>query len=318
MKYLLTQDGVTLVIAGKPYSISAHSTGFAEVRDAVLEGRDPIEVLGIIQHKAIRIQEAVRETLKRQQLTGTLTYEEGVIFYNGAPLYNYAVETLIKFLNMGHDIQALANFIDKQQRNPDPMVHEELYRFLEHGKIPLTPDGDFLVYKAVRGDYLDIHSGTFDNRVGKKPRLPGREAVDPNRHNTCSNGLHVCSYGYLPHFANANGHVMVCKVNPVDVVAIPADYNNTKMRVVGYEVVGEVTGYYQRGEDVLAQERLRDPERWVVHYSSYPDDDVREVFDSFFTLDEAKAQADEIAGNSDVVGGAWVVDKTTGETVYET
>ena len=34
---------------------------------------------------------------------------------------------------------------------------------------------------------------------------------------------------------------MIVKINPKDVVAIPADYNNTKGRTCRYEVVGEYT-----------------------------------------------------------------------------
>lgn len=308
MKYLLTQDSVTIVISGKPYSISSHSTGFEEVKDAVLRGEDPVKVLGIIQSKALKVQEVVRETLRRQSLTGKLTYEEGVIYYEGMPLYNYAVEVLVKFLNMGHDVSALAKFIERQQQNPLKTVHEELYKFLEFGKIPLTPEGHFLAYKAVRGDYKDIHSGTFDNSVGAKPRIE-RTAVDPNRHQTCSTGLHVCSYGYLPHFSHAEGHVMVCRVDPIDVVAIPADYNNTKMRVAGYEVVGEVTEYYKGNRDVLSEERLRDPERWQVACDG-------EIYDHFFDRASAEDVAREIKIDSPEYDQVVVIDTKTSEIVY--
>lgn len=34
---------------------------------------------------------------------------------------------------------------------------------------------------------------------------------------------------------------MILKINPADVVAIPADYNNTKGRTCRYEVIGEYT-----------------------------------------------------------------------------
>jgi hypothetical protein len=39
--------------------------------------------------------------------------------------------------------------------------------------------------------------------------------------------------------------IMICKVNPKDVVSVPVDYDNAKMRVASYEVVGEIP----RGED---------------------------------------------------------------------
>ena len=37
--------------------------------------------------------------------------------------------------------------------------------------------------------------------------------------------------------------MVICEINPADVVSIPADYNNTKMRVCKYTVIGEVEDY---------------------------------------------------------------------------
>ena len=103
-----------------------------------------------------------------------------------------------------------------------------------------------MAYKAVRSDFKDIHSGTFDNSVGQTVSMP-RNAVDDDKNRTCSAGLHFCSFEYLPHFAHANGHVVLVKINPRDVVAIPADYNDTKGRTCRYEVTGEYEGYYKEG-----------------------------------------------------------------------
>ena len=36
---------------------------------------------------------------------------------------------------------------------------------------------------------------------------------------------------------------MLVKVDPADVVSIPVDYNNTKMRCCRYEVIGEYENY---------------------------------------------------------------------------
>jgi hypothetical protein len=69
-----------------------------------------------------------------------------------------------------------------------------------------------------------------------------RNQVDEDKDRTCSKGLHFCSIKYLPHFSDHNGgHTMMVKINPADVVAIPADYNNTKGRCSRYEVVNEYT-----------------------------------------------------------------------------
>lgn len=124
--------------------------------------------------------------------------------------------------------------------NPSHRAVQELYSFLETGSMALTEDGYFLTYKKIRENWTDIHSGTFDNSIGAKPYMP-RNMVDENSEKTCSNGLHVCSYDYLSHFGGCDSNrVVLCKVNPKDVVAIPKDYSNTKMRVCEYEVLQEV------------------------------------------------------------------------------
>jgi hypothetical protein len=67
-----------------------------------------------------------------------------------------------------------------------------------------------------------------------------RNAVDEDKERTCSYGLHFCSIQYLPSFTDSDGgKTMIVKINPKDVVAIPADYNNTKGRACKYEVVAE-------------------------------------------------------------------------------
>jgi hypothetical protein len=129
-------------------------------------------------------------------------------------------------------------------QNPSKRAVEELYTFLEKGNLPLTPDGYFLAYKKVQHDFKDIHSGTMDNSPGKIVEME-RNAVDDNMHNTCSTVLHFCAKEYLPHFGNrASGkkadRVVILKINPADVVSIPADYNSTKGRACRYEVIGEL------------------------------------------------------------------------------
>jgi len=124
--------------------------------------------------------------------------------------------------------------------NPSHRAVQELYSFLEAGSMALTEDGYFLTYKKIRENWTDIHTGTFDNSIGATPNMP-RNMVDEDSEKTCSNGLHVCSYDYLSHFGwSDNNRVVLCKVNPRDVVAIPKDYNNTKMRVCEYKVLQEV------------------------------------------------------------------------------
>lgn len=162
------------------------------------------------------------------------------VLYKGKPVHMTITERILSFHAEGADIGYLVAFMENLFKNPNRDSVLSVYDFLEANQVPITPDGCFLAYKKVDKDYLDYHSHSFDNSVGKVCRVEGWE-VDPDRTNTCSKGLHVCSREYLPHYYGGMGHVMICKVNPAHVYAVPKDYNNAKMRVTEYTVVGELT-----------------------------------------------------------------------------
>ena len=138
----------------------------------------------------------------------------------------------------GFDVNHLINFLSNLMENPSNRAVRELYDFLEYGKMPITTDGHFLAYKRVRADYKSVHDGQTDNSIGTILEMP-RNQVNDNSHETCSYGLHFCSHEYLKHFSG--DRVVILKVNPRDVVSIPADYNSTKGRACRYEVVGELS-----------------------------------------------------------------------------
>jgi len=76
--------------------------------------------------------------------------------------------------------------------------------------------------------------------VGDAPFMD-RGAVDDDRNNTCSHGLHFAAKDYATMFGGGRGHMMAVKVNPADVVSIPADYNNQKGRAWKLTVIAEIT-----------------------------------------------------------------------------
>jgi hypothetical protein len=99
-----------------------------------------------------------------------------------------------------------------------------------------------------------------------------RNAVDEDKERTCSYGLHFCSIQYLPSFSDSDGgKTMIVKINPKDVVAIPADYNNTKGRTCRYEVVAE---YKDDWRSKLAKEESGwDSELYSSDGGDYEDED---------------------------------------------
>jgi hypothetical protein len=170
--------------------------------------------------------------------TGVEIYD-GSINYHGQVIHNTLTKRILNFMQNDLPHEPLLNFFKNLMANPSKRAVDELYDFLEAGELPITEDGHFLAFKNVRSNYFDIHSGKFDNSVGKVCEMP-RNGVDEDKERTCSYGLHFCSIKYLPHFSDGeNGKTMIVKINPRDVVAIPADYENTKGRTCRYEVIAE-------------------------------------------------------------------------------
>jgi hypothetical protein len=128
---------------------------------------------------------------------------------------------------------------------------------MENKNMPITYDGCFLAYKAVRNDYKDIYSGKFDNSVGNVCEVP-RSSVDSNRDNGCGHGLHVGAIDYAKSYGGINtdgfeggdndggNHLMICKVNPRDVVSVPTDSKFQKLRTCRYEVVSKFDSVFDK------------------------------------------------------------------------
>lgn len=223
---------------GDAFVWPAAHPNFLEVRQALKDGADGATIRGLMDQVS-RIADALADAPTK--LSDKLSVSREGVFYKGRPLEMSICDRIVAHVAEGFDVGPMVKFLEKLLTNARREAVLSLYDFLAANEIPIWEDGDFIVYKKVRGDYKDIHSGTFDNSVGAKPRVEAWE-VEADRDQTCAKGLHVCSRNYLPHFGSGTGdRVVICKVNPADVVAVPKDYNNAKMRVCGYEVIGELT-----------------------------------------------------------------------------
>jgi hypothetical protein len=119
--------------------------------------------------------------------------------------------------------------------NPSRRAVNELYAFLEHKSMPLTPDGNFIAYKGVRDDYTDWHSGKFSNNIGDVNEMP-RNSVCDDANVGCSSGFHAGSYEYAQGYGNG-GHLMIVEIDPSDVVSVPLDCDCQKLRTTKYKVI---------------------------------------------------------------------------------
>ncbi|QPI13840.1 hypothetical protein MYO4S_00084 [Serratia phage 4S] len=173
---------------------------------------------------------------------GNVRIEDGALYYKDLFIDSGLTKRILDAANAGEDFSKLLTFLEALMLNPSRTAVYRLYDFLNANDIEITDRGTFLAWKKVRADYRDIHSGTFDNSPGKTCEMP-RNMVDEDDERTCSAGLHVCSKSYLNHFGSShNNRVVQVEVHPADVVSIPVDYGNAKMRCAKYTVLKDVTG----------------------------------------------------------------------------
>jgi hypothetical protein len=158
--------------------------------------------------------------------------------YNGNYIDNYATQKILEFMKAKLPVKSLLNFVSKVMANPSRRAVQELYKFLEHGQMPLTPSGNFLAYKSVKENYRDWYSGNFSNAVGSEHTMARNDVCDdPDL--GCSYGFHVGTLGYATEFNRGSNRLMIVEVDPSDVVSVPHDCQNQKLRTAKYKVVGE-------------------------------------------------------------------------------
>lgn len=229
-----TEDHLTLMFDdGISATVYTSQLRYQEVVNALK--RKDYDLVRRIALPAEQVKSNLRDTfgIPGEQVT----VEHGVVRYEGKEMDNTLTRRMIQMLEEGFDISPLKLFLINLQKNPSYRAVTELYGFLEKGNLPITEDGHFLAYKKVKGNYTDCRTGTFDNSIGQVCSMP-RNEVDEDSRNECSNGLHFCSRNYLSNFGGE--HIMIVKINPADVVAIPNDYSGSKGRTCRYEVIGEI------------------------------------------------------------------------------
>lgn len=230
INYILGGDSITVFLDGNSYTINKQAHTYELVLKAVREGN--IDAL----RDAVNIRQGIVKSLVE---TGgsKVRIEEDAIYYGDREVTGLISSRIFEMLRLGLSVKPMVRFLENMMENPSKRAVDELFGFIDACRLPITEDGHFLAYKRVRDNYFDVHSGTMDNSVGKILEMP-RNMVDEDKNRTCSTGLHFCSYDYLAHFGGER--IVVLKINPRDVVAIPADYNNSKGRACRYEVVDEL------------------------------------------------------------------------------
>jgi hypothetical protein len=171
----------------------------------------------------------------KQHACGLFDVCNGGVYIDGERTPDLFSKRALELADLGLDPAPLVALWRNIKRNPSQESVKDLYAFLDHNQHPITPDGCFIAYKAINADFTDKYTGKISNHVGAIVKMD-RYLVNADRNQTCSSGLHVASLKYARD--SYGGQVLVvCKVNPANVVSVPVDYNQEKMRTCEYTVL---------------------------------------------------------------------------------
>ena len=262
---LISSDFITIIIKNKPYTILANDSRFIKLKEAI-----KIKAWDIVE-QVVSLPSAIALFS-----SGRIKVFQNEIYYDGKVVHNSVAERILEFIKEGFPFEPLVLFLEKLMTNPDQRSIEQLYNYLNIYKLPICEDGDFIAQKKVSSDFKDLHTGSFDNSVGRIVE-EDRSVLDPNPTKGCGRGLHVGSEDFVSRFGS-NGVTILCKINPRDVVSIPFEANYAKMRVCRYEVIATLGG------------NNNDSQKFTSNYA--PNSAVtNEIFDSY---DNEEDEDDEI------------------------
>ncbi len=235
---------------------------------------------------------------KLEKVSERVAVHGGHVYFDGSAVNDVLTEQIVRFQKTGQDFQHLVNFWEKIATNPNEHSREHLYRWLvAQGQFTITPDGNLIAYKGLDKDGFSIHSGPGNivdgvrvdgkvpNKIGSTIEMDrSRVMHDPSQ--GCSVGLHAGTWSFASAFGS--GLCAEVSINPRDVVSVPTDSGDQKMRVCRYTVlkyVGEARPEPVYGEDWDDDDGYWDDEDWS-------DDEVFEgLDDDLQSVDEVTVPA---------------------------
>ena len=280
MKYIISNSGVVNAIAGgQAYTFDKNHHNYSSLvrhlkSDNVEHFEAAYDIAASVEHFC----------------DGYVHIKNGTLNWNGIPMPELFSDRIMQMRKEGFEFEPMLNFLNNLNENPSDKAIVELFDFMQHKHLPITDDGNFLAYKAVKEDFTDIYTGNLDNNIGSTVSVD-RSSVDSNRDKGCGHGLHVGSIDYVTSYGgidldnkddnNGGNQIVVCKVNPRDVVSVPTCSRYQKLRCCQYEVVAIFDDVFDKSVEVFSSKK--DDVR-VVQYNDAWREDVRARLERLSTV----------------------------------
>ena len=232
---------------------------------------------------------------KTSKVSERITLAGGTLLFDGdavdGPLADFIVNIAQNSDNTA-SYEAWIKFMENLANNPSQESKEHLFAFMTTHGLTVNNDGHIILYKGVRSDGTSIHAGygivdgkamdgNLPNEVGSTLEFP-RSKVNANRGIGCATGLHAGTFEYASAFSQ--GRLLTVAINPRDVVSVPSDHSNSKVRVSRYVVV-----------EVNDKDEAYNTPVWNAAEDEGDGDfeDEDDTIDEFFTDDEFEDDTDE-------------------------
>lgn len=240
--YNITEKQITVIANGQVFQVDRDSFQAPSILAAIKRDASEYEIAQLCTPKVCVTQYS----------GGRLTIAGTDVKLDGEPVADCIRTKIIDLMKGGFEFEYLVRFLDKLDGNTSNRAITELYTFLEHEGLCITPQGNFLAYKGVGTDMYSVRgnpktrvlqghvngNGQILNSVGSTIEVDRRD-VDDNCNRTCSHGLHVGSFAYA---SSWGPEVVIVEVDPADVVSIPSDCDGQKARVCKYRVTSVCRG----------------------------------------------------------------------------
>lgn len=231
-KYILRHDMISFMMDGRPqpHMIRSDHPRFDEIVNAVK------------QMDMTKVSELMDPLIAFISKPGSrLHIIDGSMYFDDIEVHTSLSNKIVEMIKRNEDPQKFLLFMENLLKNPEPRAILEVYGFIESNTLPITSDGCLLAYKTVRRSFYDHFSNTILYVPGSSPQMP-REDVNNDPEKTCATGLHVCSINYIKNSffgGNNRSRLVLVKVNPSDIVSVPIDYENSKVRCCKMTVIAE-------------------------------------------------------------------------------
>lgn len=247
LKVIALPNSTVVAIGSQSHEVKNDHPKCNEIKSLLTESGDSISKEDA--EKLTVLIEGEKIQAIKQWAQGKLSISNGVVTWDGKPIVGGLKTVLIKLAESGDTsrLKNFSNFIEKVRQCISYKVNQRFFDFISKNSLKITEDGDIIAFKVVRNNFKDKHTGTFDNSVGKIVEMP-RNEVDDQDTNTCSNGLHICSEGYIKSFSSSGDRLVLVKVDPRDICSIPTDYDSQKCRCCKYQVIKDVTEEWKQGK----------------------------------------------------------------------